>query len=1357
MAKILSNSGIIDGSPVLAGHVTQSINALTGAEAYEITISGSLEVTGSSNLLGDKTINGDLTVTDQANIQTGLTASGLKYPTIDGISGSVLSTDSLGNLSFVSSLEHVTVATASHVITASYAFRSDTSTTASHATFAESVDSSSFAIYASTSSLAHTASYVDPNLLNFTASQFLGTGSGLFSGSFSGSFEGDGSGLTGVPSASYATTASYVSGLSINGIVTSASQAITASHVTNGGLGHFSGSFQGNGSELTNLSAPGNQGNILFNSSTNTINATTLINVSTSSNYVQIGVETEATAPLDVWGRIAQRGLRSSTALGEDAYGTDTAGCQNVAIGYHAISGSTSTECSIGIGYLALSTEANTNNNVAIGNEALRGNTGDNNTAIGSSALGQVASGNCNIGIGVSAMRTLGTGGENISIGNCSLQQIRSGSNNVAIGHNAGFNAGGAEQNVFVGNRAGVEILTGDQNVFIGHEAGECINGASLGNVVIGFCAGPNALGQYNNRLYINNEQSTTPLIYGEFGSDSTLNINGTLTASGLSYPAADATSGSILTTDGNGQLIFKSEVAFINASTVDTSSFYHSSSISASVITFNQATDTETITLPETSSYALMALTASYAISASHEISYDVSSSHAENADTASHAIIANTASSAIYAVTASHALNGGDDIPDGTISSSAQITAHGFLSESIDTSSFVTNSQTGSFVANSQTGSFVTNTNTASFVTNSQTGSFITNSQTSSFVNSANTISGSAQITALGFLSESIDTSSFVTNSSTASFVTDADTSSFFTGSSVSDGTITFQLGNATTESRTINNVTNALTASYIQAANIDGDVTSASYALTASYALNAGSSGVDSDITASSLVTASLSGSNNNFIEFTKGDDSTFVLQLDASVVNGNSYVHEQTVSSSVWNVAHDIGTSYPSIEVFNADNEVVLPQNIEVIDANNVRITFPVNVVGHAAITTGGGHPPINTSSFYISSSVNNDTITFTQGDGTTDTVSIIDATVDSSSFYVSSSVALNTITFTQGDGSTDVLTVDTGSGGGSNITIGNDGDNRVVTANGDGTISGSTDFTFDGTYAQAPTYRATTGYILRTPENLNGRRGFLFGDQTDTRRGGIDYHINDRTITLYANGDDGDATTISSRLEIDGNNEVARLISASLQVTGSTSISGSLSIQGIDNVSASIANLDATNNTGSLLVTASLSGSSLNVIEFEKGDGTTFDVAINSELPVTQSFTNTNTFDIIHSFNSKAVVVAVYDDNDEQVIPSNIAIVDNSTVRVTFSSNYTGYGVVTKGGITGGGNVNTFTRTFGPATSIVANHNFNQRLVLVQVYDEDFRQIIPQEITLTDDNNATIDFSSPKSGSIIIKK
>ena len=49
MAQILSKTGISIANTVRAAHVTQSIDALAGTEAYDITISGSLDVTGSAS------------------------------------------------------------------------------------------------------------------------------------------------------------------------------------------------------------------------------------------------------------------------------------------------------------------------------------------------------------------------------------------------------------------------------------------------------------------------------------------------------------------------------------------------------------------------------------------------------------------------------------------------------------------------------------------------------------------------------------------------------------------------------------------------------------------------------------------------------------------------------------------------------------------------------------------------------------------------------------------------------------------------------------------------------------------------------------------------------------------------------------------------------------------------------------------------------------------------------------------------------------------------------------------------------------------------------------------------------------
>ena len=58
MAKQLSKSGILTGDTIEPGHITQSIDALTGVDAYELKISGSLQLTGSLSMPSGSSIQG---------------------------------------------------------------------------------------------------------------------------------------------------------------------------------------------------------------------------------------------------------------------------------------------------------------------------------------------------------------------------------------------------------------------------------------------------------------------------------------------------------------------------------------------------------------------------------------------------------------------------------------------------------------------------------------------------------------------------------------------------------------------------------------------------------------------------------------------------------------------------------------------------------------------------------------------------------------------------------------------------------------------------------------------------------------------------------------------------------------------------------------------------------------------------------------------------------------------------------------------------------------------------------------------------------------------------------------------------
>jgi len=76
MAKVLSKSNIANSNTIEAWQVSQSVDAFTGIVDYDITISGSLTVTGSVNI-----VSGDLTVRGFANATSSWATDVVNIPT----------------------------------------------------------------------------------------------------------------------------------------------------------------------------------------------------------------------------------------------------------------------------------------------------------------------------------------------------------------------------------------------------------------------------------------------------------------------------------------------------------------------------------------------------------------------------------------------------------------------------------------------------------------------------------------------------------------------------------------------------------------------------------------------------------------------------------------------------------------------------------------------------------------------------------------------------------------------------------------------------------------------------------------------------------------------------------------------------------------------------------------------------------------------------------------------------------------------------------------------------------------------------------------------------------------------------
>jgi len=206
----------------------------------------------------------------------------------------------------------------------------------------------------------------------------------------------------------------------------------------------------------------------------------------------------------------------NSVFLGENA-GTNEDGIdrKNVAIGRAALWSDTSGHINVAVGYSTLYKNKSGDYNTAVGAYAMWDNTiGGYNTSTGYSSLFFNIEGNGNTANGVVALQQNTTGNENTAMGASASRQNSTGSNNVAIG--AGANKNNEE---------------GSDNTIIGHDAGA---GAALhnksGNVFLGYSAGYNESG--DNKLYIENSNSATPLIYGEFDND-IIKINGDLEVTG--------------------------------------------------------------------------------------------------------------------------------------------------------------------------------------------------------------------------------------------------------------------------------------------------------------------------------------------------------------------------------------------------------------------------------------------------------------------------------------------------------------------------------------------------------------------------------------------------------------------------------------------------------------------------------------------------------------------------------------------------------------------------------------------------------------------------------------------------------
>jgi len=163
---------------------------------------------------------------------------------------------------------------------------------------------------------------------------------------------------------------------------------------------------------------------------------------------------------------------------------------------------------------------------------------GNYHIAIGAGAMATADGSQDNIGVGHYALYKV-TSNDNVGIGNQSLYNATGITYNEAIGSYSGYGNVDGSSNVFIGDQAGYgagSTYTGSSdNTIIGSRAGYSLASSQTGSVFLGHEAGYNETG--SNKLYIENSNSSSPLIWGDFSSN-ILNFNANV-GIGITAPAA--------------------------------------------------------------------------------------------------------------------------------------------------------------------------------------------------------------------------------------------------------------------------------------------------------------------------------------------------------------------------------------------------------------------------------------------------------------------------------------------------------------------------------------------------------------------------------------------------------------------------------------------------------------------------------------------------------------------------------------------------------------------------------------------------------------------------------------------------
>lgn len=124
------------------------------------------------------------------------------------------------------------------------------------------------------------------------------------------------------------------------------------------------------------------------------------------------------------------------------------------------------------------------------------------------------------------------------------------------------------------------------------------------------------------------------------------------------------------------------------------------------------------------------------------------------------------------------------------------------------------------------------------------------------------------------------------------------------------------------------------------------------------------------------------------------------------------------------------------------------------------------------------------------------------------------------------------------------------------------------------------------------------------------------------------------------------------------------------------------------------------------------------------------------------------FASATSWPFNHALNSTNVLVQCYDYGRSLFVPDEITITDANNASASLITAEAGSMTVIKGGAT---------TSFSAQTTVNFNHGLNDPKIIVQVYDSNNKEIVPDSIQLVDNNNITVIFNTAQSGTVKVVK